>query len=66
MTATLNTPPTRPTVGHTNVAAARAVGATKRYGKGDASVTAHDAVSVDFHAHQFTAIMGPSLPARAR
>ena len=34
--------------------------ATKRYGSGDAAVTALDAVSVDFNAHQFTAIMGPS------
>jgi putative ABC transport system ATP-binding protein len=44
----------------TRVAAARAVGATKRYGHGDATVTALDAVTVDFHAHEFTAIMGPS------
>jgi putative ABC transport system ATP-binding protein len=36
------------------------VGATKRYGTGDATVTALDAVTVDFHANQFTAIMGPS------
>ncbi|MGZ7008330.1 MAG: ABC transporter ATP-binding protein, partial [Ilumatobacteraceae bacterium] len=56
MTATLTTPPV-PTV---STAAARAVGATKRYGTGDASVTALDAVTVDFQAHQFTAIMGPS------
>ncbi|MGZ4674705.1 MAG: ATP-binding cassette domain-containing protein, partial [Ilumatobacteraceae bacterium] len=56
MTATLTTPPV-PTV---STAASRAVGATKRYGTGDASVTALDAVTVDFQAHQFTAIMGPS------
>ena len=40
-------------------AAARAVGATKRYGKGDTAVTALDAVTVEFHAQEFTAIMGP-------
>jgi putative ABC transport system ATP-binding protein len=59
MTATLITPPTPPAQ-HVSAAAARAVGATKRYGSGDAAVTALDAVSVDFNAHQFTAIMGPS------
>jgi putative ABC transport system ATP-binding protein len=40
--------------------AARAVAATKVYGRGDTSVTALDAVSVDFAAGAFTAIMGPS------
>jgi putative ABC transport system ATP-binding protein len=40
--------------------AARAVGATKRYGKGDTAVTALDDVTVDFRGQQFTAIMGPS------
>src|SRR4051794_13492679 len=40
--------------------AARAVAATKRYGSGDTAVTALDAVTVDFRAHEFTAIMGPS------
>jgi putative ABC transport system ATP-binding protein len=40
--------------------AARAIEATKRYGKGDTAVTALDAVSVEFHSRQFTAIMGPS------
>ncbi len=59
MTATLTTPLTTPPAQQTT-AAARAVGATKRYGSGDAAVTALDAVSVDFNAHQFTAIMGPS------
>jgi putative ABC transport system ATP-binding protein len=58
MTATLTTPFEAPT--QTPVAAARAVGATKRYGTGDATVTALDGVTVDFHANQFTAIMGPS------
>jgi putative ABC transport system ATP-binding protein len=60
MTATLNTPPSTRPVTNTPFAAARAVAATKRYGKGDAAVTALDAVTVDFQAHQFTAIMGPS------
>jgi putative ABC transport system ATP-binding protein len=41
-------------------AAARAVAATKRYGSGDTAVTALDAVTVEFGARQFTAIMGPS------
>jgi putative ABC transport system ATP-binding protein len=62
MTATV----TRPTTTNTLSAdpatgvAARAVGATKRYGRGEAAVTALDGVTVDFHAQQFTAIMGPS------
>jgi putative ABC transport system ATP-binding protein len=42
------------------LAVAGAVNATKRYGKGDTAVTALDDVSVDFRAHEFTAIMGPS------
>jgi putative ABC transport system ATP-binding protein len=41
-------------------AAARAVRATKRYGKGDTAVTALDEVSVAFEQGAFTAIMGPS------
>jgi len=44
----------------THLAAARAVKATKQYGKGDTTVTALDNVTVDFHTHEFTAIMGPS------
>ncbi len=40
--------------------AARAVEATKIYGKGDTVVTALDAVSVEVASGQFTAIMGPS------
>jgi putative ABC transport system ATP-binding protein len=40
--------------------AARAVDATKVYGKGEAEVRALDGVSVDFGAARFTAIMGPS------
>src|SRR3990170_7258771 len=41
-------------------AAARAVGLTKIYGEGDASVRALDDVSVEFERARFTAIMGPS------
>ena len=40
--------------------AARAVGATKTYGKGDAAVHALAGVDVEFAAGEFTAIMGPS------
>ena len=40
--------------------AARAVAATKVYGKGDAEVRAIDGIDVDFAAGKFTAIMGPS------
>ena len=41
-------------------AAARACQATKRYGAGDAAVTALDDVTIDFPDGTFTAIMGPS------
>jgi len=40
--------------------AARAVAATKTYGKGDSVVHALDAIDVEFDAGHFTAIMGPS------
>ncbi|MEU8432664.1 ABC transporter ATP-binding protein [Streptomyces sp. NPDC029216] len=40
--------------------AARAVGLTKTYGKGETRVTALDAVTVDFARGRFTAVMGPS------
>src|SRR5690606_32368600 len=40
--------------------AARAVDATKVYGKGDAEVRALDGVTVSFERARFTAIMGPS------
>ena len=40
--------------------AARAVEVSKAYGTGEASVLVLDAVTVDFAAGQFTAIMGPS------
>ncbi|WP_371495632.1 ABC transporter ATP-binding protein [Kitasatospora sp. NBC_00374] len=41
-------------------AAARVEGAVKEYGSGDTRVRALDAVTVDFPAARFTAIMGPS------
>jgi putative ABC transport system ATP-binding protein len=41
-------------------AAARAVGLTKIYGRGDVAVHALDGVDVSFAAGEFTAIMGPS------
>jgi putative ABC transport system ATP-binding protein len=40
--------------------AARAVAATKAYGKGDSVVRALDAIDVEFEVGRFTAIMGPS------
>jgi len=40
--------------------AARAIAATKAYGKGENVVRALDAIDVEFSARQFTAIMGPS------
>ncbi len=40
--------------------AARAVGATKAYGRGESVIRALDHVDVEFAAGQFTAIMGPS------
>jgi putative ABC transport system ATP-binding protein len=60
MTATFVQPAPVIDATSTRPAAARAVKATKRYGHGDTAVTALDGVSVDFVAHQFTAIMGPS------
>jgi putative ABC transport system ATP-binding protein len=42
------------------VVAARAVNATKVYGRGEAEVRALDGVTVDFATARFTAIMGPS------
>ncbi len=58
MTAVLTRPPA--THDLSSKVVARAVGATKRYGAGEAAVTALDDVTVDFHSQQFTAIMGPS------
>ena len=46
--------------GTASPAAARAVGATKVYGKGDAEVRAIDGIDVEFESGHFTAIMGPS------
>ncbi|WP_369382670.1 ABC transporter ATP-binding protein [Streptomyces sp. cg36] len=40
--------------------AARAVGLTKVYGRGETRVTALEAVSVEFDQGRFTAVMGPS------
>lgn len=40
--------------------AARAIGATKTYGKADGAVVALDHVDVEFATGEFTAIMGPS------
>jgi putative ABC transport system ATP-binding protein len=40
--------------------AARAEGATRIYGEGDAQVRAIDGIDVEFPAGDFTAIMGPS------
>jgi putative ABC transport system ATP-binding protein len=40
--------------------AARTIGATKIYGKGDTEVRALDGVTVDIAAGAFTAVMGPS------
>jgi putative ABC transport system ATP-binding protein len=50
--ATTHQPPAAP--------AARAIGATKAYGKGESEIRALDRIDVEFHAGQFTAIMGPS------
>jgi putative ABC transport system ATP-binding protein len=44
----------------TTQAAARSVDAVKTYGEGDAAVHALAGVTVEFPAHEFTAIMGPS------
>ena len=57
-TATVLAPPTPllPTI----APAARAVEATKVYGRGEAQVRALDTVTVDFAPGRFTAIMGPS------
>jgi putative ABC transport system ATP-binding protein len=66
MTSLLEHPPTPSTPSDTSTTstpvavAARAVGATKVYGKGEAAVRALDGVTVDFATGRFTAIMGPS------
>ena len=58
MTFTTTTAPVAPAT--SQGVAARAVNATKVYGKGITSVTALDDVTVEFAAGAFTAIMGPS------
>jgi putative ABC transport system ATP-binding protein len=60
MTTLLSNPPVVHTQDLIHSAAARAVDATKTYGAGENAVIALDAVTVDFRAHEFTAIMGPS------
>ena len=57
MSATATAPYPAPT---TTRLAARAVAATKVYGKGDAEVRALDGVTIGFEAGRFTATMGPS------
>src|SRR5262249_31593320 len=49
-----------PTAGDSPGVAARAVAATKVYGRGDTVVRALDDVTVELGAGRFTAIMGPS------
>ena len=44
----------------TETIAARAVGASKIYGSGEAEVRALDGINVEFERHRYTAIMGPS------
>jgi len=63
MTATNTLLPPRPCavgVSTTFASAARALQATKTYGRGDNEVRALDSVDVALAASQFTAIMGPS------
>ena len=60
MTAVLTAPHGEPTHEAPATPAARAIGATKAYGKGESQIRALDAIDVEFHTGQFTAIMGPS------
>jgi len=53
------TPPAAPAPAATSIAA-RAVGASKIYGAGEAEVRALDNISVEFERSKLTAIMGPS------
>ena len=48
------------TIPPTTTVAARAIGASKVYGKGDTEVRALDSIDVEFGQAQYTAIMGPS------
>ena len=57
MTATLSA--ARPAATSTQIAA-RAVNATKAYGRGESAIKALDGIDVEFAAGQYTAIMGPS------
>jgi putative ABC transport system ATP-binding protein len=59
MTLIRNVPGPAPSAAGSAVAA-RAVAATKTYGKGEGAVVALNRVDVDFAAGVFTAIMGPS------
>jgi putative ABC transport system ATP-binding protein len=58
-TTTLPRPPAAPPPAPLPLAA-RAVDATKVYGRGETEVRALDGVNVDFAASRFTAVMGPS------
>ncbi|MEA2717487.1 MAG: putative transport system ATP-binding protein, partial [Actinomycetota bacterium] len=60
MTILRNVPDTGLPAADHPLVAARAVAATKTYGKGDGAVKALDRVDVEFAAGAFTAIMGPS------
>ena len=60
MTAVLTAPQGATTHQAPAAPAARAIGATKAYGKGESEIRALDSIDVEFHAGQFTAIMGPS------
>ncbi|MBC7631544.1 ABC transporter ATP-binding protein [Aeromicrobium sp.] len=48
------------TPARTEAVAARSIGLTKVYGKGDAQVRALDGISIEMYAGEFTAVMGPS------
>ncbi|MFP5257249.1 MAG: ABC transporter ATP-binding protein [Acidimicrobiia bacterium] len=60
MTAVLTTAPTSTPSPFARPIAARAVGATKAYGRGESAVRALDGIDVEFANGQLTAIMGPS------
>ncbi len=58
--STRSQPTTSTNTAERTLPAARAIGATKIYGEGDAEVRALNGVDVEFAAGDFTAIMGPS------
>jgi putative ABC transport system ATP-binding protein len=60
MTAALTAPRAESTYEASAPPAARAIGATKSYGKGESEIRALDSIDVEFSTGQFTAIMGPS------